>query len=144
MRVMAFVYPQSQPPGSVPDAALVDKMMAFNDELGKAGVLLDGNGLHPADKGARLRFDGKGAPVVTDGPFSESKEVVGGYWLLQVKSMDEAKAWLSRAPFPAGEMVELRPIFEMSDFTAAERAQHDPQKVEAVKASIEKNRQTRG
>lgn len=139
MRVIAFVYSQAQAPGSVPDAALVDKMMAFNDEMGKAGVLLDGNGLHPADKGARVRFQGNGKSTVSDGPFTESKEVVGGYWLLQVKSMDEAKAWLARAPFPAGEMVELRPVFEMTDYPA--ELAYDEKKVASVKAAIEKNNQ---
>ncbi len=139
MRVMVFVYPQAHVAGSVPDAASIDKMMTFNDEMGKAGILLDGNGLHPADKGARVRFGKNGTTTVVDGPFTESKEVVGGYWMLQVKSMDEAKAWLARAPFPVGEMVELRPVFEMSDFSAEETAKHDQQKIDSVKASIAKN-----
>lgn len=141
MRVMVFVYPQAPVAGSAPDVGLVDKMMAFNDEMGKAGVLLDGNGLHPADKGARVRFGKNGATTVVDGPFGESKEVVGGYWMLQVKSLDEAKAWLRRAPFPPGEMVELRPIFEMADF-AAEVGPPNPETLASVQASIERNNRT--
>ncbi len=83
----------------------------------KAGVLLAGEGLQPSSKGARVRF-GWGKPTVTDGPFTEAKEIIGGFWLIQVKSNAEAIEWATRAPCPAGEMIELRQIYEMTDFPA--------------------------
>lgn len=98
-----------------PSAEAVGAMSKYNDELGKAGVLLALDGLQPPSKGARLAFsDGK--PSVTDGPFSEAKEVVGGYWMIQVRSKEEAVEWASRCPAADGDVIEVRQVFEMSDF----------------------------
>ena len=106
-------------------------MGKFNDELVKAGVMLAGEGLHPTSRGARVRFPQK---QVIDGPFTESKEVIAGYWVWQVKSLEEAVEWLKRAPFPEGE-VEIRQIFELTDFemSAETRAQFEKQDA-AIKA----------
>ena len=90
-------------------------MMKFNEELAKAGALLSLDGLHPVAKGARVKFGNK-QPVVTDGPFIESKEVIGGFWLIQVKSKEEAVEWARRCPAADGDVIELRQVFEMSDF----------------------------
>jgi hypothetical protein len=87
----------------------------FNEELVKAGVMLAGEGLHPTSKAARVRFEGDKRTVI-DGPFTESKELIGGYWLWQVRDMDEAIEWIKRAPFPDGTEIELRPVFEAEDF----------------------------
>jgi hypothetical protein len=104
--------------GAMPGAGEIEAMMAFNEELAKAGVLVDLNGLQPTSKGAKIRFD-SGNPVVTDGPFSESKEVLGGYWMIQVQSRDEAIEWAKRIPYLGdGSSVEVRQVFEMSDFPA--------------------------
>ena len=101
-----------------PDMELVEEMGKFNDELVKAGVMLAAEGLRPTSHGKRVKFAG-GTPTVKDGPFTESKEIVAGFWLWQVKSMDEAVEWLKRAPFGGGVEIEIRPIFEMEDFGAA-------------------------
>jgi hypothetical protein len=93
----------------------MNAMMAFNQRMIEAGVLLSGDGLKPTSKGARLRF-GKGKPVVTDGPFTETKEILGGYWMLEVASLTDAIAWARQAPCPAGEMIELREVYEVDDF----------------------------
>jgi hypothetical protein len=90
-------------------------MGKFNEELVKAGVMLAGEGLHPSSKAARVNYGG-GAPTVTDGPFTEAKELVAGYWLWQVKSKEEAVEWLKRAPFGEGTEVEIRQVFEADDF----------------------------
>jgi hypothetical protein len=92
-------------------------MGKFNEEMVKAGVMLAGEGLHPTSKGARLKFSG-GKVAVTDGPFAESKELIAGFWLIQAKSMDEAIAWMKRAPFGGGTQIEIRPVFEAEDFGA--------------------------
>ncbi|KQV92816.1 YciI family protein [Rhizobacter sp. Root1221] len=104
--------------GVMPSEAQLTEMGAYNDALVKAGVMLDGEGLHPSAKGVRVRFDGK-ARSVTDGPFSETKELIAGFWMWQVRSKEEAIEWLKRAPFVDGEEVELRQVFEMEDFGAA-------------------------
>ncbi|HLX71860.1 MAG TPA: YciI family protein [Verrucomicrobiae bacterium] len=101
--------------GFVPPKEAVEKMMKFNEELAKAGALLSLDGLHPLAKGARVSFKG-GKAAVTDGPFIESKEVVGGFWMIQVKSKEEAVDWARRVPAAEGDVIELRQIFEMSDF----------------------------
>jgi hypothetical protein len=101
--------------GVMPDQKLLAEMGAFNEELVKAGVMLAGEGLHPTSKAARVRFDGD-KPTVIDGPFTESKELIAGYWLWQVRDMDEAIEWIKRAPFGGGVQIELRPVFEMEDF----------------------------
>ena len=115
MKVMIFVKasPESEA-GAMPSADNIAEMMKFNEELAKAGVLLDLNGLQPTSRGARVRYDGAKRTVV-DGPFAEAKELVAGYWVLQVKSMQEALEWAKRVPFQDGE-TEVRPIFEMTDF----------------------------
>jgi hypothetical protein len=101
--------------GQLPSRELLEKMGAFNAEMVKAGVLLAGEGLHPTSKGARIVFD-KGKCKVTDGPFAESKELIAGYWVLQVKSREEAIAWISRAPFDGGTTIEIRQVFSPEDF----------------------------
>ena len=92
-------------------------MGKYNEELVKAGVMLAGEGLRPTSHGKRVKFSG-GAPTVIDGPFTEAKEIVAGFWIWQVKSMDEAVAWMKKAPFGGGVEIEIRPIFEMEDFAA--------------------------
>jgi hypothetical protein len=103
--------------GVMPDEKLLTEMGNFNEELVKAGVMLAGEGLHPSSKGVRVRFDGDKRTVI-DGPFTESKELIAGWWLWQVRDMDEAIEWIKRAPFGGGEGVEieLRPVFETEDF----------------------------
>lgn len=100
--------------GVMPTEQELAEMGAFNDELVKAGIMLSGEGLHPTSKGVRIRYDG-GKRTVVDGPFTESKELIGGFWLIQVKSLDEAIEWARRVPFREGE-VEIRQVFEMDDF----------------------------
>jgi hypothetical protein len=102
-------------PGTMPDAKAVEAMMKYNESLQKAGVLLALDGLHPPSMGARVSFEG-GKPRVTDGPFAEAKEVVGGYWMIQVKSRDEAIEWAKRCPGSPNEVIEIRQVQEMSDF----------------------------
>jgi hypothetical protein len=103
--------------GVLPSTELLAEMGKYNEELAKAGVMLAGEGLHPSSKGARVRFSGSKRTVV-DGPFAESKELVAGFWLIQVKSKEEAIEWLKRAPFRDGE-VEIRQVFEAEDFGPA-------------------------
>lgn len=104
--------------GQLPSPEILARMGAFNQELVKAGIMLAGEGLQPSSKGARISFAGP-KPVVTDGPFAETKELVGGFWILQAKSKEEIVAWISRAPFQDGEQIEIRQIFEMEDFGPA-------------------------
>jgi hypothetical protein len=106
--------------GVMPSEQLLTEMGAFNEELVKAGVMLAGEGLHPSAKGARVRFSGRKTTVI-DGPFGETKELIAGYWLWQVKSLDEAIEWVRRCPNPTGETseIEIRPVFEMEDFGPA-------------------------
>lgn len=116
MRFMMFMYPgKHAESGEMPDPNLILPMMKYNEELTKAGVLIAVDGLHPSAKGARIHFTG-GKPKVTDGPFTEAKELVGGYWMIQAKSTEEAVEWAKRAPCPDGEMIEVRRVFEMSEF----------------------------
>jgi hypothetical protein len=103
-------------PGIKLDPERVAEMMKYNESLQKAGVLLALDGLHPPSMGARVTFDGE-RPKVTDGPFAEAKEVLGGYWMIQVKSRDEAITWASRCPASANEIIEIRQVQEMSDFS---------------------------
>lgn len=105
--------------GVLPDEKLLSDMTAYNEELVKAGVMLAGDGLHPSSKGARIRYTGAGKPIVTDGPFPETKELVAGYWIWNVASKDEALRWLERAPFGNGAELELRQVFEAEDFGEA-------------------------
>lgn len=118
MRFMMLVIPkgyEKAAPGTVPDAEGVAAMMEYNAALQKAGVLLALDGLHPPSMGARVSFPG-GKPVVTDGPFAEAKEVVGGYWMIQVRSKDEAVEWASRCPITDDSIIEVRQVQEMEDF----------------------------
>ena len=116
MRVMVFVPGNSDSEsGQMPSQELITKMTKYNEELVKAGVMLDGQGLTPTAKAKRVRFSGAQRTVI-DGPFAESKELVAGYWIWQVKSIEEAVEWLKRAPFDGGVEVTLRPIFEAEDF----------------------------
>jgi hypothetical protein len=118
MRVMVLVKAdKSSEAGVLPDQKLLTEMGKFNEELSKAGVMLAGEGLHPSSKGVRIRFSGSKRTVI-DGPFAESKELVAGFWLWKVKSMQEAIDWLKRAPFGDTE-VEIRPVFEADDFGEA-------------------------
>ncbi len=102
--------------GILPSQELLTEMGKFNEELVKAGVMLAAEGLHASSKGARVRFSGQKRTVI-DGPFAETKELVGGFWLWQVKSREEAIEWLKRAPFDGGTEVEIRQLFEADDFT---------------------------
>jgi len=101
--------------GMLPDKKILTDMSKFNEELVKAGVMLAGEGLQPTSKGKRVKFSGA-TPAVIDGPFTESKELIAGFWLWQVKSMDEAVQWLKRAPFGGGVQIEIRQVFETEDF----------------------------
>lgn len=107
---------ESAPPNAAPSAEAVAKMMEYNKALQKAGVLLGLDGLLPPSTGARVSFDNTGKPTVTDGPFAEAKEVIGGYWIIQVRSREEAIEWAKRAPFDENGIIEVRQIQEMSDF----------------------------
>ena len=102
--------------GVLPSKELVAAMDEFNQEMVKAGVMLAGEGLHPSSRGARITFHGGGKRTVTDGPFTETKELIAGFWLIQVKSKEEAIAWMKRAPFRDGVVLEIRQVFEMDDF----------------------------
>ncbi len=118
MRVMVLVKAnEDSEAGVLPDEKILTDMGKYNEELVKAGIMLAGEGLHPSSKGARVRFSGEQRTVI-DGPFTETKELIAGYWLWQVQSMDEAVEWLKRAPFDQTE-VEIRPVFEAEDFGAA-------------------------
>jgi hypothetical protein len=118
MRVMVFVPGNKESEaGVMPSTDILEKMTKFNEELVKAGVMLAGEGLTPTSRGAKVRFEG-GKRTVIDGPFTESKELVAGFWIWQVKSLDEAIEWIKRAPFGGGVEIQLRPIFEAEDFGA--------------------------
>jgi hypothetical protein len=103
--------------GVMPSRELLTAMGKYNEELVKAGVMLAGEGLHPTSKGKRVRFSG-GKQTITDGPFTEAKELIAGFWLWQVRSMDEAIEWLKRSPFDGGAELEVRQVFETEDFGA--------------------------
>jgi hypothetical protein len=120
MRFMMLMIPkgyEKAAPGTMPDAKAVAAMMKYNEELQKAGVLLSLDGLQPPSMGARVSFSG-GKPKVTDGPFIETKEVLGGYWMIQVNSKQEAIEWASRCPASDNEVIEIRQVHEFSDFPA--------------------------
>ena len=137
MRFMVLVKAdKNSEAGALPDKKILTDMGNFNDELVKAGVMLEGEGLHPSAKGARVRFSGS-KRTVTDGPFSETKELVAGFWIWQVKSKAEAIEWLKRAPFDGDTEVEIRQIFEAEDFgaefTPELRAQEDRQRAQMAR-----------
>src|SRR3989454_8538508 len=119
MRFMVIVKAnQDSEAGVLPDEKILTAMGKFNEELVKAGVMLAAEGLHASSKGARVKFSG-GKRTVTDGPFTEAKELIAGFWLWQVKSKEEAIEWLKRAPFDGGTEVEIRQVFEAEDFGPA-------------------------
>jgi hypothetical protein len=120
MRFMMLMIPkgyETAAPGAMPTAEAVSAMMKYNEALKSAGVLITLDGLHPPSTGARVSFAG-GKPVVTDGPFTEAKEVIGGYWMIDVKSRDEAIAWAKKCPASDNEVIEIRQVHEMVDFPA--------------------------
>jgi hypothetical protein len=131
MRFMMLMIPkgyESAEPGAMPDAEAVSAMMKYNEALQEAGVLLALDGLHPPSMGARVSFAG-GKPMVTDGPFAEAKEVLGGYWMIEVGSKAEAIAWAKRCPASENEVIEVRQVQEMDDF---------PEDVQEAAAGFEK------
>jgi hypothetical protein len=130
MRFMLLMIPRGYAqaaPGTLPEAAAVARMMAYNRELQQAGVLLGLDGLHPPSMGARVSFEG-GRPTVTDGLFAEAREALGGYWMLDVASRDEAIEWARRCPAGPNEVIEVRQVQEMADF---------PEDVQAVATGLE-------
>jgi hypothetical protein len=141
MRVMVFVPgDENSEAGKMPSQDLIGRMMKFNEELVKAGVMLAGDGLAPTSRARRVRFSGSQRTVI-DGPFAESKEIIGGYWIWQVKSMEEAVEWLKRAPFDGGVEVTLRPVHDPDDFgkelTPELRAEQ-----ERLQAEVERQRRS--
>jgi hypothetical protein len=137
MRVMVIVKANKESEaGALPDKQILEKMGKFNEELIKAGVMLAGEGLQASSKGKRVRFSGDKRTVI-DGPFAETKELIAGFWLWQVRSMDEAVEWLTRAPFGGGEEVEIRTVFEAQDFgdalTPELRAQEERHREQAAR-----------
>ena len=142
MRVMVIVKAdKDSEAGVMPSEQLLTEMGKFNEELVKAGIMLAGEGLHPSSKGKRVRFSGDKRTVI-DGPFAETKELIAGFWLWQVKSMDEAVEWVKRCPNPTGEEseIEIRPVFEAEDF-GAEFTPELREQEERLRAQIEKQSQ---
>jgi hypothetical protein len=125
--------------GVLPDQKMLADMGKFNEDLVKAGVMLAGEGLQPSSKGARVRFQGNKRTVI-DGPFAETKELVAGFWLWQVKSKQEAIEWLKRAPFEDGAEVEIRQVFETADFAASDPTGELMKKEEELRKTIESKR----
>ncbi len=141
MRVMVFVPGNADSEaGKMPSQELIAKMMKFNEELVKAGVMLAGDGLTPTSKAKRVRFEGARRTVI-DGPFAESKELVAGYWIWQVRSIDEAVEWLKRAPFDGGVEVTIRPVFQPEDF-GKELTPELRVKDERLRAEVERQRRS--
>lgn len=137
MRVMVIVKAnEDSEAGVMPSEQILADMGKYNEELVKAGIMLEGEGLHPSSKGKRVKFSGNNR-IVTDGPFAETRELIAGYWLWKVNSMDEAVEWLKRAPFDGGTELEIRPVFEMEDFgdefTPELREQEERIRAEAAK-----------
>ncbi len=141
MRVMVFVPgDKHSEAGEMPSQELIEQMMKFNEELVRAGVMLDGQGLAPTSKAKRVRFEGAKRTII-DGPFAESKELVAGYWIWQVKSLEEAVEWLKRAPFDGGTEVTLRPILETEDF-GEEMTPELRAKEKALQAEVERQKRS--
>jgi hypothetical protein len=139
MRVMVIVKASKESEaGQMPSEQILRDMGNFNEQLVNAGIMLAGDGLHPTSKGKRVKFSGANRTVI-DGPFAETKELIAGYWIWRVTSMDEAVSWLKRAPFDGGTEVEIRPIFEAEDFgkefTPELRAQEDRLRAEMAQKS---------
>jgi hypothetical protein len=123
--------------GKLPTKELVAAMGAFNEEMARAGVMLAGEGLHPSSKGTRVTYTGD-KRLMTDGPFAETKELLAGFWMIQVKSRAEALEWASRIPFTDGEVVEVRQVFEASDFPADVLPPEEAAREEALRAELAK------
>jgi hypothetical protein len=141
MRFMVIVKAdKSSEAGVLPDEKILTEMGKFNEELVKAGVMLAGEGLQPSSKGARVRFDGN-KRTVTDGPFTESKELIAGFWLWQCKSKEEAIEWLKRAPFDGGTEVEIRQVFETEDFAASDPSGKVREQEERLREQVARNAQ---
>lgn len=137
MKVLVFVKANKDTEaGIMPSTELLAAMGNYNEELVKAGIMLAGEGLHPSSRGKRVRFTGK-QPTVTDGPFTETKELIAGFWIWKVKSMAEAVEWLKRCPMEAGAEVEIRPVFEAEDFGEAFTPELQAQE-ERLRAQAEK------
>ena len=137
MRVMVIVKANEESEaGVMPSEQILTDMGKYNEELVKAGVMLAGEGLHPSSNGKRVKFSGSNR-IVTDGPFAETRELIAGFWLWQVKSMDDAVEWLKRAPFDGGTELEIRQVFEMEEFgdefTPELREQEERIRAEAAK-----------
>jgi hypothetical protein len=137
MRFMMLMIPKGYE-NAKPDAQAVEAMMKYNETLQKAGVLLALDGLHPPSRGVRVSFPG-GKPKVTDGPFTEAKEVLGGYWMIQVKSKEEAVEWAKRCPASENEVIEVRQVQEFGDF--APEAQKAGRKEPALREQLKQQRQ---
>jgi len=141
MRVMVLVKAdKSSEAGVMPDEKMLTEMGAFNEELVKAGIMLEGEGLKPSSEGARVRFSGKNRTAI-DGPFAETKELVAGYWIWKVKSLEEAIEWVKRCPnpMPGDSEIEIRPIFEAEDF-GAEYTPELREQEERLRAEIASNK----
>ena len=115
MRVMVIVKANEESEAGIIDRKAFEEMGTYNEELVKAGIMLEGEGLQPTSKGKRVKFSGTNR-IVTDGPFAETRELIAGFWLWKVKSIEEAVEWLKRAPFGDGMEIEIRPLYEMADF----------------------------
>jgi hypothetical protein len=115
MRVMVIVKATEESEAGIIDRKAFEEMGTYNEELVKAGIMLEGEGLQPTSKGKRVKFSGTNR-IVTDGPFAETRELIAGFWLWRVKSIEEAVEWLKRAPFGDGMEIEIRPLYEMADF----------------------------
>ncbi|HEY8410547.1 MAG TPA: YciI family protein [Pyrinomonadaceae bacterium] len=115
MRVMVIVKANEESEAGIIDRKAFEEMGTYNEELVKAGIMLEGEGLQPTSKGKRVKFSGTNR-IVTDGPFAETRELIAGFWLWRVKSIEEAVEWLKRAPFGDGMEIEIRPLYEMADF----------------------------
>ena len=139
MRVMVLVKASEESEaGAMPSEQMLAAMGKYNEELARAGVMLAAEGLHPSSKGKRVRFSADQKTVI-DGPFAETKELIAGYWIWQVRSMDEAVEWLKRAPFGGGAEVEIRPVFEAEDF-GAEFTPELREQEDRVRARAEQNK----
>ncbi len=144
MRFMMLMIPkgyETAAPGTMPDPKAVEAMMKYNESMQKAGVLLGLDGLHPPALGARVTFSG-GKAKVSDGPFSEAKEVLGGYWMIQVKSKEEAIEWASRCPASNNEVIEIRQVQEFEDFTP--EVQKAVQKEPGLREELEQLKRGKG
>jgi hypothetical protein len=138
MRFMMLVKASAESEaGVMPSKELIAAMTTYNEEMAKAGVMLAGEGLQPSSRGVRITFKGC-KRLVTDGPFAETKELLAGFWMIQVKSRAEAIEWASRIPFSEGEVVEIRPVFETEDFPAEVMPPEEKAREETLRAALEK------